>query len=186
MSVESLEFWKNAFEIAGVVLLLLTFIAGAGVLGFSRKLNLVQADKVRQFDKGLTDAKIDLGKQQERAGELESENLSLKTDLEKAKIEAAKAQLELRRYIDHVDRKTGPRRLDRERFLEQLKNKPTGSAFVTYKPEDIEAYQFATAISSMLQTAGWNAPPPCHLAEEIRAILRFHLRSCMEEHSGLA
>lgn len=30
MSVESLEFWKNLCEIIGVVLLLLTFFAGAG------------------------------------------------------------------------------------------------------------------------------------------------------------
>ena len=67
MSVESLEFWKNLFEITGVVLLLLTFIAGAGVVGFSRKLNAVQAEQLLQFDKGLTDAKLELGKQQERA-----------------------------------------------------------------------------------------------------------------------
>jgi hypothetical protein len=105
-------------------------------------------------------SKTDLGKQQERAERLESENLSLRTDLEKAKTEAAKAQLELRRYIDHVDRKAGSRKLDRERFLEQLKDKPTGKAFITYKPEDMEAYQFAMRISSLLQTAGWNALGP--------------------------
>jgi hypothetical protein len=45
MSPESLEWWKNAFEITGVILLLLTFIAGAGVLWFSKKLNAFQTEK---------------------------------------------------------------------------------------------------------------------------------------------
>ena len=71
MSVESLEFWKDLFEISGVVLLLLTFIAGAGVLLFSRKLNSRQAAQLRQFDKDLTDAKTKLGEQQERAAAAE-------------------------------------------------------------------------------------------------------------------
>lgn len=96
----------------------------------------------------------------ERASQLESGNITLRTDLEKAEAEAAKAQLELRRYIDQVDRKAGPRRLDRERFLEQLRDKPTGTASVTYKPQDLEAFQLATQISGLLQTAGWNAPSP--------------------------
>ncbi|MDQ6760478.1 MAG: hypothetical protein M3Z32_11545, partial [Acidobacteriota bacterium] len=67
MSLEALESWKTSFEIAGVVLLLLTFIAGSGVLWFSRRVNAAQAAQLRQFDKGLTDAKTDLAIQQERA-----------------------------------------------------------------------------------------------------------------------
>jgi hypothetical protein len=63
MSVESLEFWKNLFEIIGVILLLFTFIAGAGVLWFSKKLNAAQAEQLRQFDKGLTDTKLELVRQ---------------------------------------------------------------------------------------------------------------------------
>ncbi len=96
----------------------------------------------------------------ERSLKLEAGNLALKTDLEKAKAEAAKAQLELRRYIDHVDRKAGPRRLDREQFLETLRGKPTGIALIQYKPEDAEAFQFATQICAMLKTAGWDAREP--------------------------
>jgi hypothetical protein len=156
----STELWKSIFDWATVILIALTVVSGSGALITSSVISRRQEVRTRQFDKDLTSAKTELGKQQERAARLESENLSLKTDLEKAKAEAAKAQLELRRYIDHVDRKAGPRRLDRERFLEQLKDKPTGMAFVTYKPEDMEAYQFATQISSLLQTAGWNAPSP--------------------------
>ena len=82
MSVESLEFWKNLFEITGVVLLLLTFIAGLGLVWFSRKLNAVQAEQLRQFDKDLTEAKIKLGEQQERAAaaEIELKGVDAKTE----------------------------------------------------------------------------------------------------------
>ena len=81
MSVDSLEFWKNLFEISGVILLLLTFIAGAGVLWFSRKLNAVQAGQLRQFDSDLTDAKAELVKQQERAIEAERSLLELRESI---------------------------------------------------------------------------------------------------------
>jgi hypothetical protein len=156
----SAELLKSIFDWATVAFIALTVITGSGAIITGSTVNHRQETRLRQFDKDLTDAQTDLGKQQERAARLESENLSLKTDLEKAKIEAAKAQLELRRYIDQVDRKAGPRRLDRERFLEQLKDKPTGMAFVTYKPEDVEAFQFANQLSAILQAAGWNAPAP--------------------------
>lgn len=91
MSVESLEFWKNIFEIAGVVLLLLTFVAGAGVLWFSRKLNAVQAEQLRQFDKGLTDAKLELGKQLERAAVAEKALKDIDTKAEGFRLAIAKA-----------------------------------------------------------------------------------------------
>jgi hypothetical protein len=81
VSLESLESWKNGFEIAGVVLLLLTFFAGAGALLFSRKVNEVQAERLRQFDKGLTDAKTELGKQQERAANAEQSLLKLQESI---------------------------------------------------------------------------------------------------------
>lgn len=99
MSVESLEFWKNLFEITGVVLLLLTFIAGAGVLWFSRKLNDRQAAQLRQFDKDLTDAKTKLGEQQERAAvaetalkEVDAKTEGFRLAIAKANERASKAQ----------------------------------------------------------------------------------------------
>jgi hypothetical protein len=73
MSLESLELWKNIFEISGVVLLLLTFIAGTGALWFSKRVNAIQAEQLKQFDKGLTEAKTELGKQQERAAKAEGD-----------------------------------------------------------------------------------------------------------------
>lgn len=156
----SAELWKSVFDWATVIFIALTVVTGSGALITGSVINRRQEIRLHQFDRDLTDAKTELGKQQERAASLESSNIELRTDLEKAEAEAAKAQLELRRYIDHVDRKAGPRRLDREKFLEQLKNKPTGMAFVRYKPDDMEAYQFATMISSLLETTGWNILGP--------------------------
>jgi hypothetical protein len=130
------------------------------IAGIARRVDAyAEADTAKALERAAK-AQEEAGLANERTSQLESGNIALRTDLEKAKAEAAKAQLELRRYIDQVDRKAGARRLDREKFLEQLTNKPTGTAFVTYKPEDVEAFQFATAISAMLREAGWQAPSP--------------------------
>lgn len=67
----SLEGWKSVFEIGGVVLLFLTFAFGAGALWTARRVNDRQAAQLRQFDKDLTDAKTELGAQQERAATAE-------------------------------------------------------------------------------------------------------------------
>jgi hypothetical protein len=68
MSVESL---KVFFDIAAVVLLFLTFVAGAGVLITGNIISDRQADKLRQFDQNLTAAKTELGRQEERAANAE-------------------------------------------------------------------------------------------------------------------
>lgn len=89
-----------------------------------------------------------------RALRFESDNLALRTDLEKAKAETAKAQLDLRQYIDQ---KANPqRRLERDKFLDVLKGKPSAKVTILCKPEDMEAYRFANEISACLATAGWD------------------------------
>lgn len=114
MSVESLEFWKSLFEITGVVLLLVTFFAGAGALWFSRKLNAVQAEQLRQFDRGLTDAKLDLGKQQERAASADARVAGLEQDVATATTEMAKQQARAataERSLLELQERMKPRRL---------------------------------------------------------------------------
>jgi len=76
----SLEGWKAAFEIVGVILLGLTFLAGAGVLITSNRVNARQAERLRQFDQDLTGAKTELGKQQERAAKAEHDAADAKTE----------------------------------------------------------------------------------------------------------
>lgn len=67
----SLEAWKSFFDIGALVLLFLTFAFGAGILITGNIINKRQGEQLRQFDKGLTDAKTELGKQQERAAKAE-------------------------------------------------------------------------------------------------------------------
>ena len=57
MSVDS---WKSVFDVAAVLLLFLTFIAGAGVLLTGNVINERQSKQLRAFDKDLTGAKIEL------------------------------------------------------------------------------------------------------------------------------
>src|SRR5450755_1428764 len=93
----SLEGWKALFEIGGVILLGVTFVFGTGALYFSHRVNTVQEEHLRQFDKDLTDAKIALSEQQTRAAMAEKELLELKerikprrlTDEESARFIAA-------------------------------------------------------------------------------------------------
>ena len=76
-----LEEVKSIFEIAGVILLFLTFVVGAGVLLIGNKINERQAERLRQFDKDLTEAKAALTKQQERAIEAERSLLELRESI---------------------------------------------------------------------------------------------------------
>ena len=78
MSVEAL---KSFFDIGTVILLFLTFAFGAGVLVTGSIINSRQDKQLRQFDKDLTDAKTELGKQQERAALAERSLLQLKESL---------------------------------------------------------------------------------------------------------
>lgn len=68
MSVESL---KSFFDGATVVLLFLTFVAGAGVLFTGNVINKRQSLQLRDFEKSLTKAKTDLATQEERAAKAE-------------------------------------------------------------------------------------------------------------------
>jgi hypothetical protein len=84
----SVEAWKTIFDIAAVVFVGLTFAAGAGAFIARDIINKRQAIQLRQFDKGLTDAKSELVTQQERAAIAESRTLQLRTDLENATAES--------------------------------------------------------------------------------------------------
>ncbi len=66
------EGWKSLFDIATVVLLGLTFAAGAGVLITGNIINRAQDEKLHKFDSDLTTAKSELAIQQERAAKAEA------------------------------------------------------------------------------------------------------------------
>jgi hypothetical protein len=68
----SVEVWKSVFDTAAVILLFLTFLAGAGVLLTGNVINRRQETKLGKFSKDLTDAETALAKQQERAANAEA------------------------------------------------------------------------------------------------------------------
>jgi hypothetical protein len=158
MSVETLELWKNLFEIVGVVLLLLTFVAGAGVLWFSRKLNDRQAAQLRNFDKDLTDAKTKLGEQQERAAAAETalKGVDAKTEsfrlaIAKANERATKAQESLALAEQHAaeaNAKAEGFRLDIARA-----NERAASANETAEREKLARLQLEARLADRVLTA---------------------------------
>src|SRR6266481_5049267 len=89
MSVEAL---KSFFDVGTVILLFLTFTFGAGVLITGNIINSRQAAQLREFDRGLTSAKAELGKQQERAANADAAQQRVETELEKQKERTASAE----------------------------------------------------------------------------------------------
>jgi hypothetical protein len=137
------------------------------IAGVARRLNAyAEADTARALERAAK-AEGAAALANEKASKLESDNITLRTDLERAFADSASAELQLRQYID---RKSGPRRINRERFLEMLKGKTTGMVTIWYKPEDVEAFNFANQIFSLLVEAGWNSggPLPFRTVRQIR------------------
>jgi hypothetical protein len=152
LSKETLELIADWAEILTVALALGSAVCGIVLLMANRPLKRMAEQESLEEHRKTAEAQATAALANERASKLESDNLSLKTDLEHAKAESAKAQLQLRQYVDH---KAGPRRLNREKFLEHLKGKPVGRVLILHKPEDMEAYGFANQIAACLTDAGW-------------------------------
>ncbi len=79
MTVEDV---KTVFDWAVVCLAGLTFVSIAVVLITGNIINKRQAAQLREFDQGLTTAKTELGKQQERAAKAERSLLALREHLQ--------------------------------------------------------------------------------------------------------
>jgi hypothetical protein len=136
---------KSIFEIAGVILLFLTFVVGAGVLLIGNKINERQAERLRQFDKDLTEAKAALTKQQERA------------------IEAERRLLELRESISWRT----PDRALIPQLAAALQRFPRQRCAIVTDPADPERAFVLSWIVSLLATATWGleAAPPSFRSE---------------------
>ena len=146
-AIEPLEFWKNVFEVAGVVLLFLTFIAGSGALWFSRKVNAAQAEQLRLFDKGLTEAKTT---QQRVETELAAQK-ELTASAERAASDAALALAEFKQ----------PRSISPEQQAKIVAAlKPlAGQNFSCAVFPDPEPIALLIVLDAILRTAGWKRVP---------------------------
>jgi outer membrane protein TolC len=100
----SVEFLKSVFDVAAVVLLFLTFAAGAGVLITGNIINTRQEQKLRTFDHDLTIAKSDLTTQigqvaglQLDASNAKAAQQQVEIALEQQRERTANAEVELSR-----------------------------------------------------------------------------------------
>lgn len=159
MSPESAEFWKSIFEGFGVVLLGLTFAAGLGFWYFGRRVNDFQVERLRTFDRDLTDAKTELAKQQGRAAkaeqdvaELKKQNLITEGNLENEKL--ARLKIEETYAWREFSKK------DQLEIVSQLNSFSPQLASLSYNITDSEANTFTLDIVATLRLAKWNVPDP--------------------------
>lgn len=89
----------------------------------------------------------------------EKESLEEKRTTAQAQADAARAQLELKQYVEQAYKQAGPRKLS-PKFAEALQGKPTGTVDILYAPEDMEAYTLALQMWHALRGSGWTAAHP--------------------------
>lgn len=121
------------------------------------------------------------GHAEERAANVEHANIQLGIDLKNATAESdrrqseleveqrktaqaqketAEAQLRLKRYAEAIAVREGPRRLNTDQFLSELRGKPKAVVRIWYKFDDGEAYDLAEQIYRALRKANWIVSEP--------------------------
>ena len=148
------ELLKTIFDWSAVILVFLTFVAGAGALITGNIINERQAEKLRQFDKDLTTAKTDLGKQQERVETIRGENLRLEKELllmgPRANLVSMKRDELLKSLEPFAGQKLDVRCLG---ILGSLNGVPLGSRTIADERDGL-----ASSLIEIFKQAGWIAP----------------------------
>ena len=153
-----MEFLKSVCEIGSVVLLGLTFIFGAGALWATRKINERQAAQLRNFDSRLTEAKTELGLQQQRTAEALTRQQEVETELSKQKERTAIAE----RTLLEMKRSLADRTLTEEQVRDLVRDlsRFVGQEFeVTAYWDSKESVAIAERINYALQAVGWKYLP---------------------------
>jgi hypothetical protein len=150
----SVELLKSICDWLTVVLIALTVASGAGALITGDIISKRQEARLRKFDGDLTDAKIELGRQQILASDAAARVAGLEQDAANAKARAATAErslLELQQRLTH-------RRIskaDQDKMVALLSPFP-GSVVRFTKLGDSEAKQFADDLLAVFQAAKWS------------------------------
>ena len=144
----SLEGWKAFFEIGGVILLFLTFVFGAGALLTSTRINTQQAERLRNFDSALTDAKFELSEQQERTADAERDAAEAK----KAADDERLARLRLQQEIA-PRRLTGQQRTELTNLLKSFPDAVQVAIVSVFL--DGESSDFADDLNAAIMAANW-------------------------------
>lgn len=165
-----LEWWRTFFEVGGAVLLFLTLVFGAGALLTARRINQGQAQRLRDFDKELVDAKAELAGQQERAANAEHDTAEAKKAAEIFRLQIATANAQ----AAEADQKAEEEHLARVRIEEKLTgwklDAPAQARLVDnlkqYRntPFDLRANpveaSFMEVLDAVLHSAGWTRQIP--------------------------
>jgi len=153
-----MEFLKSFFEIGSVVLLALTFIFGAGAWWASRKINERQATQLRDFDSRLTEAKTELGIQQQRTADALTKQQEVETELNRQKERTAVAE----KTLLEMKNSLADRALTDEQVRELIHDLDRfhGQEFeVTAYWGSKESVSISERINYALQDAGWKYLP---------------------------
>lgn len=108
----------------------------------------------------------------------EKESLEEKQATARAQADAARAQLELKKYVEQVEKQSLPRffRFEPNVLLNRLKGKPKATVRLLYNPNDTEAFLFASQLRRWLgpgengDGAGWKVSAPMPLSNELPAL----------------
>jgi hypothetical protein len=159
----SVDKWKTFCDIASVVLVLLTFLAGAGALWTGNRINMRQEEQLRVFAIKLAEA-----------------NAHAATAAQKA-VEAQTDLIELTRAM-------APRTLGSSYISEaELLLFAGTNVFIVFQPQDSEAESLARGIGAQLRGSGWKiigiepatsdvmSPTPAHIFSGVRFLTRFKL-----------
>lgn len=162
----SIELWKAICDWAAVVLVGLTFIAGAGALITGRILSGRQDAKLRQFSTELAGAKSALATQQERAaiaeGKIalaEQHTAEALRDIAKAKELAEKEKLARVK----IEASVAWRRLTDKQKIEipkRLHEYPPEAISIWFFAGDAEGQRFASDIAEVLREGKMYVYPP--------------------------
>ena len=140
----SIEVLKSFLDVGTVVLLFLAFAFGAGVLITGNVINERQAEQLKTFDKELTDAKTELGKQQERAAQLEKGNIEAQRSLESERL----TRLEMEESL-------APRMLVSSNDAIRRLQRSGSTKYLLEFVSDAEAERIATQIAWVLTLSDW-------------------------------
>jgi hypothetical protein len=166
----SLEGWKAFFEVGGVILLFLTFVFGAGALITSNRINAVQDERLREFDKQLTDAQNALTAQKERAANADARVAGLEAEAANAKAAQQGVQLELakqqektataERALLELQERVQPRHLTTKQKTDikiALESSPPQNVGVQVFIGTPDGIPFSIEIIEAINSAGWTA-----------------------------
>jgi hypothetical protein len=137
----SLEGFKSFCEIAGVVVLFLAFLFGAGALWSANRLNAIQ-------DKALKELKWKVSENEKDAAQLKRDAAVLTKEAEDER--TARVELESKVAWRKLDKRTQG---DMASRLARFTKEPS---LVSYNPQDIEAASFASDIAAALHAAKWD------------------------------